>query len=113
MLMTQLDHGLTLSPSTPQYKLELDPKKSPQHPSYESLNTPLPWLSALQTEAKEEGERMLHKNTVFFPSVLLALLYSSVCFCHGQPTLLTSDVVASCCDNLANRLTSAPTVQNL
>ncbi len=37
----------------------------------------------------------------------------SACVCHGRPTLLTSDVVESCLDNLANPVTFAPAVQNL
>lgn len=33
MLMTHLDHGIALSPSTPQYKPDLDPKMPPTlHP---------------------------------------------------------------------------------
>lgn len=54
---------------------------------------------------------MLNKTTVLFPSVLLPLL--SAFLRHGRPTHLTSDVVGSCCDDLAHTLTFAPAVQNL
>lgn len=65
---------------------------------------------------------MLNKKTVLSPYVLFPPALQkevagqaelSACFCHGRPTLLTSDVVESCRDDLANPLTFAPAVQNL
>lgn len=73
-----------------------------------------------QTPAKEELESMPHKR--FSPPLFCCLaLASSVgqkevvcqadpsaCLRHGRPTLLTSDAVGCCCDELEFTLTSAP-----
>lgn len=117
MLMTQLDHGTVLSPSTPQYKTDSDLNKPltlpPWTSKYPSTTTP----HHPQTEAKKEGETMLNKNTDLSPYVMFPPLsrrrWLSACLRHGRPTLLTSDVSESCRDDLANPLTFAPAVQNL
>lgn len=60
------------------------------------------------------------KKIVLYSSDLLPLLSrrkwpvkQSSLSCHGWPILLTSNVVESCCDDLASPLTFAPAVQNL
>lgn len=71
MLMTQLDHGTALSPSTPQYKPDLDPNKPITPPPPEQLNFPLP-----DTDRKQRKRESVCLTKLLFSSLQSCFLCS-------------------------------------
>lgn len=112
MLMTHLDHGIALSPSTPQCNPDLDPKMpptlQPQKLKYASITAKSRHLLSV----RDMVIGYVPLKCLLLPPRLLCSKEKYSVFSGPTPrrawlTLLTSDVV-----NLANPLTSDPEDQN-